>query len=175
MLLGVWSNFVKKRPRKLWFVLILNKIKCEQGRRLLVFLTKIEQYTREIFKVSILTQGTWTLVKLCRRNFCNAIKSEYSPNNFKNPKLKNVHFWKDFFDNISPIIGSSNHKGIVFLFFVFVSLDENQSSQYSFSRKEEVCFHFFLQFEIFFVKISLLFGAFLPCMYVCIFVESIFF
>jgi len=83
-------------------------------------------------------------------------------------------FEKIFFDNISPIIGSNNHKGIVFLFFVFVSLDENQSSQYSFSRKEEVCFHFFLQFEIFFVKISLLFGAFLPCMYVCIFVESIF-
>ena len=83
-------------------------------------------------------------------------------------------FEKIFFDNISPIIGSSNHKGIVFLFFVFVSLDENQSSQYSFSRKEEVCFHFFLQFETFFVKISLLFGAFLPCMYVCIFVESIF-
>ena len=107
---------LKKRPRKLWFVLILNKIKCEQGRRLLVFLTKIEQYTREIFKVNILTQGTWTLVKLCRRNFCNAIKSEYSPNNFTNPKLKNVHFWKDFSYNISPIIGSSNHKGIVFLF-----------------------------------------------------------
>ena len=139
------------------------------------FWQKSNSIPRGIFKVSILTQGTWTLVKFCRRNFCNAIKSEYSPNNFKNPKLKNVHFWKDFFDNISPIIGSSNHKGIVFLFFVFVSLDENQSSQYSFSRKEEVCFHFFLQFEIFFVKISLLFGAFLPCMYVYIFVESIFF
>ena len=128
------------------------------------FWQKLNSKPRGIFKVSILTQGTWTLVKLCRRNFCNAIKSEYSPNNFTNPKLKNVHFWKDFFYNISPIIGSSNHKGIVFLFFV--SLDENQSSQYSFSRKEEVCFHFFLQFEIFFVKISLLFGAFLPCMYV---------
>lgn len=77
-------------------------------------------------------------------------------------------FEKIFFDNISPIIGSSNHKGIVFLFFVFVSLDENQSSQYSFSRKKEVCFHFFLQFEIFFRENFFTFRG-ISSMYVCMY------
>ena len=78
---------------------------------------------------------------------------------------------KRFFYNISPIIGSSNHKGIVFLFFV--SLDENQSSQYSFSRKEEVCFHFFFAVWNFFRENFFTFRG-ISSMYVCIFVESIF-
>jgi len=74
---------------------------------------------------------------------------------------------KIFFYNISPIIGSSNHKGIVFLFFVFVSLDENQSSQYSFSRKEEVCFHiFFCSLKFFSWKFLYFSGHFFHvCMY----------
>jgi len=116
------------------------------------------------FQSQYLNSRNLNFSEIMSEKFLQCYKIWIFPEQFH--KLKNVHFWKDCFYNISPIIGSSNHKGIVFLFFVFVSLDENQSSQYSFSRKEEVCFHFFLQFEIFFVKISLLFGAFLPCMYV---------
>ena len=130
MLFGVWSNFGKKKDPKMVVCFDFEENKMSTGLMTFGLFDKNWTVHQGTFSKSVsLTQGTWTLVKLCRRNFCNAIKSEYSPNNFTNPKLKNVHFWKDFFYNISPIIGSSNHKGIVFLFFV--SLDENQSSQYS--------------------------------------------